>query len=83
MPLPSPLNYNPIPMSVQVPPRYSRSSERITNANDSGAESDSPSNAEGGSSNGIKNISGPAVKAIRICCGSDYTVAIQPGKVEI
>lgn len=66
--IPTPLSYNPI--QVQVPAKNRRRSNE--NMRD---EHNDANSAEFGQSNYSQIL-----KAVRVCCGSDYTAAIQPGK---
>ncbi|XP_012270806.1 uncharacterized protein LOC105694570 [Orussus abietinus] len=86
VPSPTPLNYNAASVLVQVPPRsHNRSTENKSNSNnengfvvstgrDDGCISDLTNATEE-----LTNQLVQTIKTVRICCGSDFTVAVQPG----
>ncbi|XP_034188520.2 RCC1 and BTB domain containing protein claret [Osmia lignaria lignaria] len=90
IPIPTPLCYNPASVFAQVPPRHnaykrgdeeqefdgglktSTMGERHRNSNDESK----PFQTENNESREKVN---PIIKTVGVCCGYDYTVAIQPG----
>lgn len=88
--IPTPLSYNPASSLVKVPPRNNgyRASEKknsaeTDNENTKGGGNHNDSRPSYPSTNGNEDIRrdeiNRAIKAVSLCCGCDYTVAMQPG----
>ncbi|XP_024936810.1 uncharacterized protein LOC107263725 isoform X2 [Cephus cinctus] len=88
--IPTPLGYNPASILAQVPPRTNvfRGEERSvtsdtdnTNFENAQKNTDNISNFEATnySERTDRSMINHTIKTIRVCCGSDYTVAVQPG----
>lgn len=72
--IPTPLSYNPAAGLAKVPPRTNGYRSNDNNSPDS----------DNAGTNGNKDTrreeSNRAIKAVSLCCGCDYTVAMQPGR---
>ncbi|XP_046477721.1 uncharacterized protein ca [Neodiprion pinetum] len=88
--IPMPLSYNPISSTPKVPPRhngYKANEKRQSpdtdngNANGGGNHNDGRSNyvPTNGNEDARRDEANRAIKAVSLCCGCDYTVAMQPG----
>lgn len=88
VPIPTPLCYNPASIFAQVPPRhnaYERGEEdefdgaRSSGANERNGNVSGAGRSSHVESNEHKEKVNPVIKTVGVCCGYDYTVAIQPG----
>ncbi|XP_012265195.2 uncharacterized protein LOC105691366 isoform X1 [Athalia rosae] len=88
--IPTPLSYNPASSLAKVPPRnngYRSNEKRYSLGTDNetikGGENQSDGKSGYVLTNGNEDIkrdgSNRAIKAVSLCCGCDYTVAMQPG----
>lgn len=90
---PTPLCYNPASIFAQVPPRHNaydrgeEDHELDRPKNSTMSERNGNVNGEAKffhtDSNESKEKVNPVIKVVGVCCGYDYTVAIQPGEVQI
>ncbi|XP_076231996.1 RCC1 and BTB domain containing protein claret [Calliopsis andreniformis] len=84
--IPTPLCYNPASIFAQIPPRHN-AYERAEEEEFDGARSSTMNERNGNSeaksfqaeSSEAKEKINPVIKTVGVCCGYDYTVAIQPG----
>nr|XP_033323093.1 uncharacterized protein LOC117218656 [Megalopta genalis] len=83
--IPTPLSYNPASIFAQVPPRHNAYERRDEDQELVEASNDRNGNMNGevksyqSESNESKERENPVIKTVGVCCGYDYTVAIQPG----
>ncbi|XP_034951162.1 uncharacterized protein ca [Chelonus insularis] len=72
--IPTPLTYNPVSLLAQIPPRSGQSAGGAENS-----EKKLIINSSDDNSNGKRDQINRVIKAVRVCCGCEFTVAIQPG----
>ena len=73
--IPSPLSYDPTSALTNIPPRTKNLKDQSERNNLLSEMSTSDTNEPESGHTGFTRL----VKAVKICCGSDFTIAIQPG----
>ncbi|XP_066588332.1 uncharacterized protein ca [Prorops nasuta] len=85
VPIPTPLYNNPASIFIKVPPRHKKREvfEEVDESSSNFADTDYSASNDGERSEELdatkteKTIN-PVIRSIHVCCGYDYTVAIQP-----
>lgn len=84
--IPTPLSYNPVSSLPKIPPRnngYKANEKRQSPDSDNENVKAGGNHNDGKSNNGNEETrrdeTNRAIKAVSLCCGCDYTIAMQPG----